>query len=73
MPVRHGTDREQATQVAGELEVKAQIKLRINTATQQPVVIIRSFQVLSLMGTCISRSCFRPVCDWGLQVTVATE
>ena len=33
-------------QVAGELEVKAQIKLRINTATQQPVVIIRSFQVL---------------------------
>ena len=37
-------------QVAGELEVKAQIKLRINTATQQPVVIIRSFQVPSLIG-----------------------
>ena len=32
-------------QIAGDSEVKAQIKLRINTATSQPVVIIRSFQV----------------------------
>ena len=36
---------EECLQVAGELEVKAQIKLRIDTATGQPVVIIRSFQV----------------------------
>ena len=33
------------SQIAGDSEVKAQIKLRINTATLQPVVIIRSFQV----------------------------
>lgn len=32
-------------QVAGETEVKAQIKLRFITATRQPVVIIRSFQL----------------------------
>lgn len=32
-------------QVAGETEVKAQIKLRFLTATRQPVVVIRSFQV----------------------------
>lgn len=31
--------------VAGETEVKAQIKLRFITATRQPVVIIRSFQL----------------------------
>ncbi len=66
-------DDAKATQVAGELEVKAQIKLRINTATQQPVVIIRSFQVCSLMGTDILLSGFRPLCDCGLQVAVARE
>lgn len=33
-------------QVAGETEVKAQIKLRFRTATSQPVVVIRTFQVL---------------------------
>lgn len=32
-------------QVAGENEVKAQIKLRFKTATGQPVVIIKAFQV----------------------------
>ena len=32
-------------QVAGETEVKAQIKLRFRTATSQPVVVIRTFQV----------------------------
>ncbi len=32
-------------QIAGENEVKAQIKLRFKTATGQPVVIIRAFQV----------------------------
>ena len=32
-------------QVAGETEVKAQIKLRIRTAAGVPVVIIRSFLV----------------------------
>ena len=35
-----------ALQVAGETEVKAQIKLRFSTATKQPVVIIRTFQVV---------------------------
>ena len=35
-----------ALQVAGETEVKAQIKLRFSTATGQPVVIVRSFQVV---------------------------
>ncbi len=35
-----------ALQVAGETEVKAQIKLRFRTATSQPVVIIRTFQVM---------------------------
>ena len=44
--VAHDCQDKCTMQVAGELEVKAQIKLRINTATQQPVVIIRSFQVL---------------------------
>ena len=73
MSARHEHEDAEATQVAGELEVKAQIKLRINTATQQPVVIIRSFQVCSLMGTDILCSAFRPVCDCGLQVTVARE
>ncbi len=34
-------------QVAGETEVKAQIKLRFRTATSQPVVVIRTFQVRS--------------------------
>lgn len=34
--------------MAGESEVKAQIKLRFRTATNQPVVIIRSFQVGTL-------------------------
>ncbi len=34
-----------ALQVAGETEVKAQIKLRFRTATSQPVVVIRTFQV----------------------------
>lgn len=29
----------------GETEVKAQIKLRFNTATGAPVVVVRSFQV----------------------------
>ena len=42
---RKKCQKEECLQVAGELEVKAQIKLRINTATGQPVVIIRSFQV----------------------------
>lgn len=32
-------------QVAGESEIKAQIKLRFKTATGQPVVILRAFQV----------------------------
>ena len=32
-------------QVAGETEVKAQIKLRFIASTRQPVVIIRSFQL----------------------------
>ncbi|KAL3148389.1 DNA repair protein rad50 [Trebouxia sp. C0009 RCD-2024] len=31
--------------VAGETEVKAQIKLRFRTATSQPVVVIRTFQL----------------------------
>jgi hypothetical protein len=31
--------------VAGESEVKAQIKLRFMTSSKQPVVIIRSFQL----------------------------
>jgi hypothetical protein len=34
-------------QVAGQTEVKAQIKLRFRTSTGQPVVCIRSFQVRS--------------------------
>ena len=34
-----------SVQVAGETEVKAQIKLRIRTAAGVPVVIIRSFLV----------------------------
>ena len=37
--------RTDACQVAGETEVKAQIKLRFRTATSQPVVVIRTFQV----------------------------
>ena len=32
-------------QVAGETEVKAQIKLRFFTEAHQPVVVIRSFQL----------------------------
>jgi hypothetical protein len=32
-------------QVYGESEVKAQIKLRVTTGAQMPVVIIRSYQV----------------------------
>jgi hypothetical protein len=32
-------------QVAGESEVKAQIKLRLRTSTQMPFVVVRSFQV----------------------------
>ncbi|KAL4855078.1 DNA repair protein RAD50 [Chlorella vulgaris] len=38
-------------QVAGETEVKAQIKLRFMTATKQPVVIIRSFQLSQKKNT----------------------
>ena len=34
-----------ARQVAGETEVKAQIKLRFITASRQPMVVIRSFQL----------------------------
>jgi hypothetical protein len=34
-----------AAQVAGETEVKAQIKLRFRTATGAPVVVCRSFQL----------------------------
>ena len=37
-------------QIAGETEVKAQIKLRFRTNTGQPVVIIRSFQVTMLFS-----------------------
>lgn len=33
-------------QVAGESEVKAQIKLRVRTAQGAPVVIVRSFQLV---------------------------
>ena len=36
------------SQVAGENEVKAQIKLRFITPNDQPVVIIRSFLVRQL-------------------------
>ena len=36
-------------QVAGETEVKGQIKLRFLTSTGQPVVVVRSFQVLPCM------------------------
>ena len=35
-----------AAQVAGEPEVKAQIKLRIRTAQGAPIVIVRSFQLV---------------------------
>lgn len=35
-----------AAQVAGETEVKAQIKLRIRTAQGAPIVIVRSFQLV---------------------------
>lgn len=35
-----------ACQVAGETEVKAQIKLRVRTAQGAPVVIVRSFQLV---------------------------
>ncbi|KAL4437341.1 hypothetical protein ABPG75_004480 [Micractinium tetrahymenae] len=37
--------------VAGESEVKAQIKLRFITSTRQPVVIIRSFQLTQKKST----------------------
>jgi DNA repair protein RAD50 len=37
--------------VAGETEIKAQIKLRFSTATGQPVVIIRSFQLTQRKST----------------------
>jgi DNA repair protein RAD50 len=44
-------------QIAGESEVKAQIKLRFRTATGQPVVILRAFQVCTLcMDTSIRLS-----------------
>ncbi len=36
-------------QVRGETEVKAQIKLRFRSKTGSPVVVIRSFQVGSLL------------------------
>ena len=38
------------SKVAGETEVKAQIKLRFRTATSQPVVVIRTFQVSMVRG-----------------------
>ena len=41
--------------VAGETEVKAQIKLRFMTSTGTPVVIIRSFQAsLRICGTALT-------------------
>ena len=46
-------------QIAGDSEVKAQIKLRINTATSQPVVIIRSFQVRLQLHGCASKASIR--------------
>ncbi len=42
--LQHEASMSCALQVAGETEVKAQIKLRFRTATSQPVVVIRTFQ-----------------------------
>lgn len=67
MSIAHEHEGARVMQVAGELEVKAQIKLRINTATQQPVVIIRSFQVL--IGFMYPVRGFQIACCWAKYVS----
>jgi hypothetical protein len=55
-----------ALQVAGETEVKAQIKLRIRTAQGAPIVIVRSFQLVQkakALQVCVSACCISVCAD----------
>jgi hypothetical protein len=59
------------SQVAGESEVKAQIKLRLRTSTQMPFVVVRSFQVI--LHVLVTTCCRHMQCKWHMQAILCGE